>query len=113
MDIAAKCKNRTLTIKIAGEIDHHTSIDLKEKCDKEYINSNAKHIIFDFSDVGFMDSSGIGMIIGRFKNAEKQGGRVVVAHMNAELTRIFNISGLQRIISAYDTVEEAERGLGI
>lgn len=112
MDNDIKVKGSVLIIKLAGEIDHHSSGDLRDKIDKAYERFACKQIIFDFTQVTFMDSSGIGMVIGRYKNAEKQGGAVYITGMNDEIKRIYNISGLSKIVKNYATVEEAERQIG-
>ena len=90
------------------EIDHHSAERMRGQIDAAFDNSSCRHIIFDFSGVNFMDSSGIGMIIGRYKNAEKRGGRLALAGMNDEMGRLFHISGLAKIISRTATVEEAQ-----
>ena len=68
MNILYASKNRTLIVKIMGEIDHCSSKEIKTKTDKEYKRLNNKNILFDLSNVTFMDSSGIGVIMGRYKN---------------------------------------------
>lgn len=107
MEIDFTKEERNLIIKIKGEIDHHTAEEIRTKVDNEYSRSNSKNIIFDFSGISFMDSSGIGMVIGRYKYAEKQGGKVVVCNISGDSKRIFNISGLQKIINSYDSLELA------
>jgi len=89
------------------EIDHHSAERLRGQIDAAFDNSSCRHIVFDFSKVGFMDSSGIGMIIGRYKNAEKRGGRLALAAMGDEMGRLFHISGLAKIITRAATVEDA------
>jgi len=97
----------TLIAYLDSEIDHHTAERLRVQIDTAYENSSCKHIVFDFSKVGFMDSSGIGMIIGRYKHAEKRGGKLALAGMSNEMGRLFQISGLAKIVSRVNTVDEA------
>lgn len=104
-------KDRALYIQLEGEIDHHSSQELREKIDMAFEPTDCRKMIFDFTGVTFMDSSGIGMIIGRYKNAKKRGGTVAIAGMSPELGRIFQISGLAKIIDSYATVREAEESL--
>jgi len=104
-------KNRCMIVKITGDIDHHSSERIRLDVDKAYDRSGCKNIIFDFSGVGFMDSSGIGMVIGRYKNAMKKNGKVAIANMNRDLKRIYEISGLGKIVSGYKTLDEAEKVL--
>lgn len=87
-----------LIVSLDGELDHHFASTAKEAIDREYSRCGARDIVFDFSRVGFMDSSGIGMIIGRYKQVSKRGGFVYAKGMNDGLFRIFEISGLHKIV---------------
>ncbi len=107
MDIAFRKKGGNLIVSVYGEVDHHTSETIRDKIEKEFTASGCKNIIFDFENVNFMDSSGIGMVIGRYKFIELSGGKVAVVKANENIDRIFSISGLYKIIPAYKTVEEA------
>ena len=69
--------------------------------------NHIKHIVFDFSGAGFMDSAGIGVIMGRYKKVVFVGGKIAVAGVNSTVDRIFRLSGLYKIIEKYDSVETA------
>jgi stage II sporulation protein AA (anti-sigma F factor antagonist) len=97
-----------LVINIIGDIDQHNTEELRVKIDRAFERSHCRHIIFDFSSVSFMDSSGIGLLIGRYKTASAKGGAVAIAGMTNELKRIYNISGLKKIIKSFDTLDDAE-----
>lgn len=107
MDIKYSMKQDNLIVHISGEIDHHTAENIREKLDKEFKRQNAKNIIFDFSDIQFMDSSGIGVIMGRYKNAKERGGRVGIINVHPQVDRVFQLSGLYKIISQYHSLDEA------
>lgn len=100
-----------LVIYVTDDLDHHTVMQLREYSDRLIEAGNMKHIIFDFTDVGFMDSSGIGLIMGRYKKVMFLGGRAAVTNVGEVVNRIFTLSGLYQIIERYDTVEEALAGL--
>ncbi|MDF2907039.1 MAG: hypothetical protein K0R34_2360 [Herbinix sp.] len=102
-DICERC----LVIRLNGELDHHNAIRIREKADKLIDRHNIKHIIFDFSGAGFMDSAGIGVIMGRYRKVIFIGGKTAVANVNSSVDRIFRLSGLYKIIEKYDTVETA------
>lgn len=102
-DINGRC----LVIRLNEELDHHNAIRIREKADKLIDRNNIKHIIFDFSGAGFMDSAGIGVIMGRYRKVIFIGGKTAVANVNSSVDRIFRISGLYKIIEKYDTVETA------
>lgn len=103
--------NRILIVKINGDIDHCSSEEIRLKIDKDFERINGKDILFDFSNVDFMDSSGIGMIIGRYKNVELKGGQIAFFNISENLKRIFEISGLLKIIYCFDSKEEAIKAL--
>ena len=107
MGIIINIAGNALVAKPDTEIDHHSAERMRGQIDTAYENSSCRHIIFDFTDVGFMDSSGIGMLIGRYKNTEKRGGRLVIAGMGEEMGRLFQISGLAKILTRTSTIEQA------
>jgi len=107
VEVLLNISGKTLIVAVTGDIDHHCAAQIREKIDRTMERQNIKNIIFDFSKVSFMDSSGIGMIIGRYKVAERKQGLVMVCSMTKEVKRIFDISGLGKIISEYDSVAHA------
>jgi len=106
MNLLIEIKGNVLVAKPDCEIDHHSAERLRTQIDAAFEKTSCRHIIFDFSQVSFMDSSGIGMIIGRYKTAEKRGGRLALDGMSDEMGRLFTISGLAKIIARTATVEE-------
>lgn len=102
-DVCGRC----LVIRLQEELDHHNAIRIKDMADRLIDWHNIKHIIFDFSGAGFMDSAGIGVIMGRYRKVIFIGGKTAVANVNSTIDRIFRISGLYKIIEKYDTVEAA------
>ena len=107
MGIQLDIQGRVLIAAIDGELDHHQAERLRPQLDTAYENSPCKHLVLDMSQVSFMDSSGIGMIIGRYKNAEKRGGQLALASMKDNLTKLFEVSGLQKIVLRTATVNDA------
>lgn len=107
MNVEIKYQSKSLIARLNGELDHHTAKIAKEKLQGEIERDLAKNIVLDFKDIRFMDSSGIGMILGRFKEIEKKGGKLVISGMNETVNKIFSFSGLQKIIKSYDTIDGA------
>lgn len=107
MRIHMESINRNLIVKISGDIDHHCSEAVRIDIDMEFTQTRSVNLIFDFSEVSFMDSSGVGMIIGRYKHVVKLGGKVMVANMRPETRRIFDMCGLRKIISIHGSVKDA------
>lgn len=100
-------RGRSLLIFITKELDHHNSVMIKEKADQIIDNNTVKQIVFDFSNSEFMDSSGIGVIMGRYKKIKFTGGKVAVTNVNPSIDRIFKLSGLYKIIDRYNSIEDA------
>lgn len=104
-------QKRCLIIYLNGELDHHNAIQIREEADKLVERNHIKHIIFDFSGTDFMDSAGIGVIMGRYKKVIFIGGKIAVTNVRSSVDRIFRISGLYKIIEKHDTVEAAMNSL--
>ena len=92
-----------LRVVVPKELDHHLATQLKEEADLLIETYHVKTLIFDFTNTEFMDSSGIGVIIGRCKSMGFSGGEVAATNMNERVKKIFMVSGLQKLIRV-DTV---------
>lgn len=99
--------NRVLVIHLKEDLDHHNAVWIREEADKKIERENVKHVVFDFENVNFMDSSGIGVIMGRYKKVIFIGGKAAVVNVGSSIDRIMNFSGLYKIIEKYDSVQEA------
>jgi len=97
----------TLIVKINCELDHHTSDSLRRKVDSEIQRYMPRNVVFDFEGVRFMDSSGIGMVMGRYKNIKRYEGKAVMASLRPEIKRIFEMSGITKIIPQFTNVAKA------
>lgn len=89
---------RKLTINFNGEIDHHTCLEVSKKADEVIRKYLPLEVVFDFKKVSFMDSSGIGMLLGRYKQLIRFGGSAKMQNLNSEMKRIFKMSGIFKII---------------
>ena len=105
--------NRVLIVTPSGELDHFQAERLRSQIDAAYDKSSCRHMIISMEGITFMDSSGIGLIIGRYKKAESSGGRLIVSNMSESVSRLFDLSGLAKIIQRADTVNKALDILGV
>ena len=96
-----------LTVQLAGELDHYCAQSVRRELDRLIADPAVRTLILDFSALQFMDSSGIGVILGRYRQMRDRGGAVCVAHMNRHIARIFHMSGMDRIIRQITTPQEA------
>ena len=87
-----------LVIHLPKEVDHHNCLTLKYETDLLLAENYINRIIFDFSKTEFMDSSGIGIIMGRYRKISCFGGHVYAIHADRQIQRIFRMSGLHKIV---------------
>lgn len=99
--------DNTLIVKLQGELDHHVAEKIRVELDEMISNKRSKNLIFNLKELNFMDSSGIGVIIGRYKNINKLGGKVAVIEVSEKVDKIFNLAGLYRIIDKYKNQKDA------
>ena len=98
MQYEFEVKNGCLTIWMLKELDHHQANQLRAEADLLIATYHIRHLVFDFSETEFMDSSGIGVIIGRCRNLGFSGGDVTARNLNDRVKKIFSASGLKKII---------------
>ncbi len=91
-------EGKTLTAVISGEIDHHSAADIRVSADGELERLTPETLVFDMSGVTFMDSSGIGLILGRARLVQSWGGKVKIARPSERAEKILRLSGLGALI---------------
>ena len=96
-----------LLVNLMGELDHHSAEEVRVKIDDRIDRDNIRKVILDFSGVTFMDSSGIGVVIGRYKKMQNRNGRLCVIEINKTVNKVFEISGMYKIIDVYRNIDEA------
>lgn len=98
MKVEYQKEDKLLYLKITEEIDHHSCEKIKKRADYEIQIHIPKKVIFDFNNVNFMDSSGIGMIIGRYKLASMFGGKTSMINVKPAIKKVFEMSGILKLI---------------
>ncbi len=91
-------KNKLLIFRMNEEIDDYKVQEIRRRADNEIQRYMPKRVIFDFDKVSFMDSAGIGLIIGRYKFANLIGGKVELANLTNSVRKIFDMSGILKLI---------------
>ena len=99
-------ENKRLTFEIHEEIDEYVVQNMRRRIDNEIERYMPKEVIFDFNKVSFMDSAGIGLIIGRYKLASMLGGKVEVTNLTVQVRKIFEMSGIIKIIPEVKCTEK-------
>lgn len=87
-----------LMIRLPDEVDHHISVDISTKADRYILSKKVGNVVFDFERTTFMDSSGIGIILGRYKKISCFGGKVYAINADNRIRRILLLSGLQNVV---------------
>ena len=113
LNIQMSVKKNILLIRLKGELDQFGSNKIKTRVSEVMVKYQIKHLIINFENLSFMDSTGIGFMIGRYYDVKKNGGRVIICSMNNIIKRIFNISGLQKICSVVKSEKEAYEMVGV
>ena len=91
-----------LTIFLPHEVDHHSADEIRKEADYLIDRNHIRYVIFDFTETDFMDSSGIGMIMGRYKRIIMLGGEVCAVHTNERMKKVLTMSGVTKIVQIYE-----------
>ena len=109
MYIDFKVSGNLLIANLRGELDHHSSHLIREKLDNMIITSPAKNIIFDLNKLEFMDSSGVGVLLGRYNRIMGLGGKAAICCSNSQIRTVIIMSGIERARPVLDDIDEARR----
>lgn len=99
MEINISQENGMLVVTLIGELDEHSAEFVRNAVDSRLVDADYTALVFDLSRLCFMDSTGIGVIIGRYKLAHRRGKAVYVRAPGVTVDKIFKMSGLYEIIS--------------
>jgi stage II sporulation protein AA (anti-sigma F factor antagonist) len=100
----------TLLIKLSGEIDHHSAKAIREEVDKRLYLHCAKNVIIDLSGIEFMDSSGLGLILGRYTKAVELGGKLKLLNPTENVLKILKLAGTEKLIPIEFKDKTADKG---
>jgi stage II sporulation protein AA (anti-sigma F factor antagonist) len=98
---------KALIVRLKGELDHHTADVVKSRMEEAIVSKDVRNIILSLRDLAFMDSSGLGVILGRYKQISAKGGKMVVCDVSPAVHRLFELSGLFKIIAVQDNEKSA------
>lgn len=98
MKVDIKSENGAIVAALSGEIDHHNAKKIREQLDRYIISTQPEELTMDFKNISFMDSSGIGLIMGRSKLMRECGGKLVVRNPQPYIRRVLKLSGIERLV---------------
>jgi len=96
--LSYEVKRSGLVVRLTGELDHSAAEGIRRELDGLIAQTGARKLLLDLSGLEFMDSSGIGLIIGRYKKMARRGGSVAVIAANRRIDRIFDMAGLYQLV---------------
>lgn len=97
MKVDIKTYGNTVEAYLDGELDHHNAPDIREKIDTAVNNRQPDELILDFGGVSFMDSSGIGLVMGRYRLIEDKNCRLTIKNLSVHAYKVMQLAGLERI----------------
>jgi len=92
---------------IKGDLDHHSAMPMRQAIDKSMKAFGCRHLVIDFSGVEFMDSSGIGVVLGRYKKLSKSGGKLYISGCTQYTERLLDMAGVFSIVPKADDFDSA------
>lgn len=107
MNYEFKREGTVLIVYVRGELDHHNAPPLRKSTDEEIVSGNVKGLVIDLSGLEMMDSSGIGLIMGRCRLMESLGGHVCVSGAVSGVKQVIALSGLCKYVAVCDSAKEA------
>lgn len=95
-------QNEQITVYLVGDIDHHTARLIREQIDADVERIVPKVLRLDFKDVSFMDSSGIGLVMGRYKLIKAMDGEILISNCPTHIKRVMKLAGLEKLVEFED-----------
>ncbi|GER66079.1 anti-sigma F factor antagonist [Weizmannia acidilactici] len=111
--IDLEVKKDVLCIRLQGELDHHTAEALRGSVTKAIDENGIRHLVLNLEQLTFMDSSGLGVILGRYKQIKQKNGEMIVCAISPPVKRLFELSGLFKIIRLDESEQYALHRLGV
>ena len=97
MSVRLKADNSEVYAYLIGDIDHHTAKEMREEIDHYIERNRPKELTLDFREVSFMDSSGIGLVMGRYRLMQELDGEIAVCNVSPHIRRVMRLAGLDRL----------------
>ncbi|MGN0674492.1 MAG: anti-sigma factor antagonist [Oscillospiraceae bacterium] len=97
MPVIIDTEENTVIARLSGEIDHHSAKSLRDDIDLAIDRHHPKQLVLDFDGVTFMDSSGIGLVMGRYKSIKPYGGSIIIENTGAQIKKVMRLAGLDRL----------------
>ena len=97
MNVIIDTEENTVIARLSGEVDHHNAKSIRDDIDLAIDRHHPTRLILDFDGVTFMDSSGIGLVIGRYNSIKQYGGTVIIENTGSQIKKVMRLAGLDRL----------------
>lgn len=98
MKVKVEERDGVLVAWLSGELDHHAADSVRQELDTALQRRRADKVVLDMSRLTFMDSSGIGVVLGRYKKVKEAGGRMAVRGLNDKMDKIMRLAGIYTVV---------------
>ncbi|WP_082233936.1 anti-sigma F factor antagonist [Halobacillus massiliensis] len=106
-------KESILLVRLEGELDHHEATNLREEWQAQLAQNEVDHVIVNLEKLNFMDSSGLGVMLGRYKEIQAADGEMMICSVSPDVKRLFDLSGMFKIVRLVDNEDFALQMLGV
>lgn len=113
LQIDLTTKDKVLIIRLVGELDHHTAEKVRQQVEQKIEVNSVRHILLNLEELTFMDSSGLGVILGRYKQITQLGGKMIICAISPSIYRLFELSGMFKILEIVESEQKALESLGV
>ncbi|MDG5470698.1 anti-sigma F factor antagonist [Jeotgalibacillus sp. ET6] len=111
--VQAEIKKNVLLLRMQGELDHHATEKIREELLNLMEEHDITHLVLNLEELEFMDSSGLGLMLGRYKHLQKKNGSMIICAISEPVKRLFEMSGLFRIMIIESSEDQALMRLGV
>ncbi len=111
MSVRIVVKGEVVTACLEGEIDHHSAAEMRQEIDQSVADHHPTLLVLDFKNISFMDSSGIGLVMGRYKTVSEIGGELAIINTSPQIGKVMRLAGMERLaqIGMEETVYESKQ----
>lgn len=111
-DVDLEMIRNVLCVRLSGELDDHTADYVRERVSRTIDRNHVKYLVLNFEHVSFMDSSGIGVVLGRYKQIKQRNGKMIICAVPPAIKRLFSMSGILKLVDIMESEEEALEKMG-
>lgn len=97
MSVEITVKGEVMTAYLSGELDHHSAAAMRTKIDNAAELNMPSLLVLDFTRISFMDSSGIGLVMGRYKNMSRRGAKIHITGTSPQIYKVMRLSGIEKL----------------